>query len=163
MTDLVIIAACIIALYTGAMIYKAKSIPDSISATVFHLSTGNKWVFTVVMYAVAFLLFPALLTVTAEKWQFLAFLMVAGILGVGASPLVCGERNGFHYFCAILSGVTSQLLVFVSMPRILLIWALYVGYTLWEKDCSKNLFFVEVFCMATVFTLCLYCLCLIIN
>ncbi len=77
------------------------------------------------------------------------------IIGVGASPLVLKEKNTFHYVCAAVSGVASQVLVALYQPYLLLTWTLYVGYTLLAKDVSKNLFWVEVLCMLNIFALCL--------
>lgn len=152
---LVIIALVIIALYTGVMIYKAREIPESISATVFYLSPMNKWVFTIVMWVVAFCLMPVLLDVSKDSTRFLAFFAMAGILGVGASPLVLKERNGFHYVCAVLSGVSSQLLVALNKPTCLFVYLLYAAYIVFAKDETRNFFFLEVSCMLTVFAYCL--------
>lgn len=155
MNSLVVIAITIIALYLGAMIYAGRQIPESISQTVYVLPRMGQWLFTVVMWAVAFLLLPQLMQISSDNTCFLAFLMIGGILGVGASPLVLKEKNTFHYVCAAVSGITSQLLVALNQPLLLLTWFWYVGYTLLAKDGSKNMFWVQFSCMLTVFAYCL--------
>ena len=155
MNSLVVTAITVIALYTGAMIYSGRGIPESISQTVFLLPRKGQWVFTIVMWVVGFLLMPVLMEKVYEQTQFIAFLMIAGICFVGASPLVLKEKNTVHYVCAAVAGIASQLLVALNQPLLLLIWFLYIGYTLLAKDGSKNLFWVEVSCMLTVFAYCL--------
>ncbi len=155
MNSLVVIAITVIALYVGAMIYTGRQIPESISQTVFVLPRKGQWLFTVVMWVVGFLLMPFLMEKVSEQTQFIAFLMVSGILFVGASPLVLKEKNTIHYVFAAVAGIASQLLVALNQPLLLLLWFLYIGYTLLAKDGSKNLFWVEVSCMLTVFAFCL--------
>lgn len=155
MNSLVFIAMFAIVAYVVAMVIKNKEIPESISSTVFNLDKKWKWVFSAVMWIVGFLLMPPLMEKVSDSTRFLAFFMVSGIMGVGASPLVAKERNTFHYVCAAVAGITSQLLVALNQPLVLLLWFLYIGYTLLEKESSKNFFWVEVSCMLTIF---LYCL-----
>ena len=155
MNSLVAIAITVIALYVGAMIYTGRQIPESISQTVFVLPRKGQWLFTVVMWVVGFLLMPVLMEKVSEQTQFIAFLMVSGICFVGASPLVLKEKNTIHYVFAAVAGIASQLLVALNQPLLLLLWFLYIGYTLLAKDGSKNLFWVEVSCMLTVFAFCL--------
>ena len=155
MNSLVVIAITVIALYVGAMIYTGRQIPESISQTVFVLPRKGQWLFTVVMWVVGFLLMPVLMEKVSEQTQFIAFLMVSGILFVGASPLVLKEKNTIHYVFAAVAGIASQLLVALNQPLLLLLWFLYIGYTLLAKAGSKNLFWVEVSCMLTVFAFCL--------
>lgn len=154
MNSLVITAMAVIALYVVAMIYTGKQIPESISQTVFLLPRKGQWVFTVVMVMVSFLLMPVLFEKVSDSTRFIAFFMSAGILGVGVAPLMLKEKNTIHYVFAAVSGIASQLLVALNQPLLLLIWFLYIGYTLLAKDGSKNLFWVEVLCMLNIFVLC---------
>jgi len=154
MTMLVVIALVVIALYVGAMIYHTKEIPNSISSTVFTLPTTGKWIFSAVMFAVAALLAPVLLELATPMTEFLAFLTIVGIGAVGATPLLANEKNTMHNVAAIVAGLASQMLVYFNHPHLLLLWFLYVGYTLAAKDGRKNLFWVEVACMLTIFAYC---------
>ena len=155
MIGLVIASITTIALYVGAMVYTGRKIPESISQTVFLLPRKGQWVFTIVMWMVGFMLMPVLMENVSEQTQFIAFLMIGGVCFVGAAPLVLKEKNTIHYVCAAVAGIASQLLVALNHPLLLLSWFLYIGYTLVAKDVSKNLFWVEVSCMLTVFALCL--------
>lgn len=155
MNSLVIIALIVMAAYTVAMSMMIKGIPESISSTVYQLGGKSTWVFTIVMWLVAFLIAPKLMEISSDCTRFLAFFSVAGILGIGASPLVAKEKNTFHYVCAAVSGIASQLLVAPNQPLLLLLWFPYIGYTLLAKDGSRNFFWVEVSCMLTVFAYCL--------
>lgn len=155
MNSLVFIAIFAIVAYVVAMVIKNKEIPESISSTVFNLDKKWKWVFSAVMWIVGFLLMPPLMEKVSDSTRFIAFFMVAGILFVGASPLVAKEKNTLHYVCAAVAGIASQLLVALNQPLLLLIWFLYIGYTLAAKDGSRNFFWVEVSCMLSIFVYCL--------
>ena len=155
MNSLVFIAMFAIVAYVVAMVIKNKEIPESISSTVFNLDKKWKWVFSAVMWIVGFLLMPPLMEKLSDSTRFIAFFMVAGILFVGASPLVAKEKNTLHYVCAAVAGIASQLLVALNQPLLLLIWFLYIGYTLAAKDGSRNFFWVEVSCMLSIFVYCL--------
>ena len=156
MQTMVLIALAVIVLYTGAMIYRSREIPASISSTVFLLPRKGQWVFTIVMWMVGFMLMPVLMEKVSEQTQFIAFLMIGGVCFVGAAPLVPKAKNTVHYVGAVDAGIASQLLVALSQPLLLLTWFLYVGYTLIAKDASRNLFLAEVLCMLNVFAYCLF-------
>jgi len=155
MNTLVVISMIAITAYVVVMVIKEKEIPESISSTVFNLKKKAAWVFSAVMWLVGFLLMPPLMEKVSDSTRFIAFFMVAGILFVGASPLVAKEKNIIHYVCAAVSGIASQLLVALNQPMFLLLWFPYIGYTLVAKDGSRNFFWVEVTCMLTVFAYCL--------
>lgn len=155
MDSLVVLSMITITAYIAAMVTKDMEIPESISSTVFKLKKKLVWVFPVVMWVVGFLLMPPLMEKVSDSTRFLAFFMVAGILFVGASPLVAKEKNTIHYVCAAVAGIASQLLVALNQPLFLMMWFPYIGYTLLAKDGSKNFFWVEVSCMLTVFAYCL--------
>lgn len=155
MNTLVVISMIAITAYVVVMVIKEKEIPESISSTVLKLKKKVAWVFSAVMWLVGFLLMPPLMEKVSDSTRFIAFFMVAGILFVGASPLVAKEKNTIHYVCAAVAGVASQLLVALNQPTFLLMWFPYIGYTLLAKDGSRNFFWVEVTCMLTVFAYCL--------
>lgn len=155
MNTLVVMSMIAITAYVVVMVIKEKEIPESISSTVFKLKKKVVWVFSAVMWFVGFLLMPPLMEKVSDSTRFIAFFMVAGILFVGASPLVAKEKNTIHYVCAAVAGVASQLLVALNQPMFLLMWFTYIGYTLVAKDGSRNFFWVEVTCMLTVFAYCL--------
>lgn len=155
MTWLVVLSIIAIFLYVVAMIYTGKTIPESVSSTVFLLPRSGQWIFTCVLWAVGFLLVPLLMEKVSDSTRFIAFFMVAGVLFVGAMPLLANEKNTVHYICAAVAGVSSQALVALNQPLLLLTWFPYIGYTLVAKDVSRNFFWVEVSCMLNVFIYCL--------
>lgn len=137
------------------------NMPDSISQIVFLLKDRNKWIFAAVMVGVGLLLMPFLLERASEGTKFLAFLSIAGVIGVGVNPLI-GSHDGEtamhsdtpHYVCAALCGVCSQLLVALNSPWWLTLWTLYVAYTLFERKADKNVFMAEVICILTTLLFC---------
>ena len=137
------------------MIYIGKQIPESISQTVYVLPRTYKWIYTLAMMSVGFLLVPVLMEISSEHTEVLAFLISFGILGTGAAPLVAKEKNTFHYVCAAVCGISSQLLVALNSPLCLLLWFLYIGYTLFAKDVSRHFFWAEVECVLIIFCYCL--------
>lgn len=155
MIGLVIASITTIALYVGAMVYIGRKIPESISQTVFLLPRKGQWVFTIVMWMVGFMLMPVLMEKVSEQTQFIAFLMIGGVCFVGAAPLVPKAKNTVHYVGAVDAGIASQLLVALNQPLLLLLWFLYIGYTLLAKDVSRNVFWVEILSTLNIFALCL--------
>lgn len=155
MIGLVIASITTIALYVGAMVYTGRKIPESISQTVSLLPRKGQWVFTIVMWMVGFMLMPVLMEKVSEQTQFIAFLMIGGVCFVGAAPLVPKAKNTVHYVGAVDAGIASQLLVALNQPLLLLLWFLYIGYTLLAKDVSRNVFWVEILSTLNIFALCL--------
>lgn len=155
MIGLVIASMTTIALYVVAMVYTGRKIPESISQTVFLLPRKGQWVFTIVMWMVGFMLMPVLMEKVSEQTQFIAFLMIGGVCFVGAAPLVPKAKNTVHYVGAVDAGIASQLLVALNQPLLLLLWFLYIGYTLLAKDVSRNVFWVEILSTLNIFALCL--------
>lgn len=105
---LIIISFLIITSYVGVMIYR-KGIPYSISDTYYSLE--HKVWFGFSMIATALLLMPSILDRTPENFQFLAFLMCAGICFVGVAPNFKGESSGGgipctcrHFYCRTVHG-----------------------------------------------------------
>ena len=135
---------------------KNKEIPNSISQIVYGFSEKWKWVFTVVMLIVGFMIAPQLLEVIQNPlYKFLGFFTVLGIFGVGFDPLVKGEKNIVHYVSAVIMGISSQIIVYMIMPQLLYLWIPYVLYTLYENKSDKNMFIAE---MVMLISLCIVCM-----
>ena len=149
-----IIGFSIILIYTLYIILKCKCIPVSISASIYTLDENNKWVFRLIMWAVGFMIAPYLFSVVLPQTQFLVFLMIVGLLGIGSDPLDEDDKNIVHYVSAAVCGVSSQALILFNCPYILLLWGLYVPYTLIWENCGKNMFFAEMIMIASIATLC---------
>jgi hypothetical protein len=140
--------------YCAIITIKEKELPNSISQIVYSLDKKWKWTFSAVMFIVAFMIVPQLMVVATDKYAWLAFLIVTGILGVGADPLDKNSKNIVHYASAIVMGVASQVLIFLLEPLLLLLWAPYICYTLYEAESLKNMFLGEMVILLSVALLC---------
>lgn len=152
---LVILSIICITAYTGAVCIKCKGIPCSISETFYKLE--HKWWFLVTMWLTAGLLMPAILEITPESYQFIAFLACTGMAFVGVAP---NFREGLdrpvHIIGAILCILFSQVWVLLTCPWVLLAWIAYLAYTAWGMKkhwkgnfisafmLTKPMFWVEV-------------------
>lgn len=145
-----IIGFSIILIYTLYIILKCKCIPESISASIYALDENNKWLFRLIMWAVGFMIAPHLFSIVLPHTQFLVWIMIVGLLGIGCDPLDKGDKNIVHYVSAAICGVSSQALVLFNSPIFLLLWGLYVPYTLIWEYCGKNMFFAEIIMIVTI-------------
>lgn len=151
-----LIGFIIITLYCSIIWIKDKTMPNSISQTVYSLSDRWNWVFTAAMFVVAFMIVPQLMTVAATNGcEFLAYLTIVGILGVGADPLDKNRKNTIHYMSAILMGISSQMLVYIINPYLFFTWIPYVIYTLYVENGKKNMFVGEMSMYSNTALLCL--------
>ena len=125
---LIIVSALCVAAYTAAVCVKCKGVPYSISETFYKLD--HKLWFGATMWLTAGLLMPAILEVTPESYQFTAFLACAGMMLVGVAPNFReGIERPIHVAGAILCLVFSQVWVALTCPWFLLVWIVYVIYT----------------------------------
>ena len=125
---LIIVSALCVAAYTAAVCVKCKGVPYSISETFYKLD--HKLWFGATMWLTAGLLMPAILEVTPESYQFTAFLACAGMMLVGVAPNFReGVERPIHVAGAILCLVFSQVWVALTCPWFLLVWIVYVIYT----------------------------------
>lgn len=155
MEILVILSALCISLYTLAVCIKFKGIPESISATFYKLRYKT-W-FTITMFLTAGLLMPAILEITPEGYQFVAFLACIGMMLVGAAP---NFREGLdkkvHKAGAVMCIAFSQVWVALTCPCALAVWIAYLIYTAimmkkkWKGNfisaflLTKPMFWVEI-------------------
>lgn len=117
---LILISLAIILTYVGVMI-KRNGIPSSISDTFYSLE--HKLWFGLSMIGTALSLMPSLLNNTPENYQFLAFLMCAGLIFVGAAPnFKKGIDRPVHIAGASIAGLCSQIWVALTQPYALLLW-----------------------------------------
>lgn len=49
-----------------------------------------KWIFTIVLFIITFMIAPRLFSITNDYYSFLVFFTLIGILGVGVDPLIKG-------------------------------------------------------------------------
>lgn len=149
-----LISMVVAVLYVGAAICRIKTFPDSISAMVY--AFRFKWLWTIMIWLVAFLLAPCLIEALGEPWQFLGFLSVASLLFCGAMPLFDKENNTLHNIFGISAGILSQMCVAVISPWWLMLWLLWVGVFVWQTaersygEWRWSVFLAESICYASM-------------
>lgn len=152
---------CIVA-YTIAVCVKNKGIPNSISATFYKLE--HPYLFCATMWLTAGFLMPAILDISKPGTEWMAFLGCAGMLFVGVAPNFLEDYEGkVHTFGAILCLAGSQLWVAFNCPWVLLLWIVYIVYTvvMMLKNVSdsivtdflktKPMFWVEIVSLVTTY------------
>ncbi|WP_455996378.1 glycosyl transferase [Phocaeicola barnesiae] len=163
-TALTILSALIIAAYTVAVCIKCKGIPYSISETYYKIS--HKFWFGVTMVLTACLLMPAILEITPNSYQFMAFLACLGMIMTGIAPNFReGIERKIHTTGAVLCLVFSQVWVGLTCPWMLLVWVGYLAYTaigLWRNWtgyfissflATKPMFWVEITALASTYVI----------
>lgn len=137
-----IAALGILILYLSYVFIRYKCIPDSISDT-FYL--GTKYGFTFVMWAIGFLTVMSLLPITPIAYQFIAFLLAAGLLLVGAAPHFKESfEGGVHKAGALLFGFSSQAWAFIyGSPWLLITWILIAPLI----KTRQKVFWIEIACI----------------
>ena len=137
--------------YLLYIIYKDKKIPQSISATIYSLDLKSKWIYTIVIFLSALLIAPHLFEITSVIGiELLAYFTIVGMLGVGACPLVYGEKNILHYICAVLIGSSSQVISYLLCPYTMFLWLPYIIYTLYMENGKWNMMFGEIIMASTL-------------
>lgn len=162
---LTLLSLIIILTYVSVMI-KRNGIPPSISETYYSLQ--HKLWFGFTMWSVGFMLLIVLLNMVPAAIQFIAFLACSGVLLVGAAPNFKEEfEHKVHVAGALLCIVGSQILITLMNPMLLLVWVLYLLYTIimlkikWSNNLkesfrlTKPLFWIEITAFTTIFLLCL--------
>lgn len=143
-TASVILSVLYITTYTAVVCINQIGIPESISATFYKLRY-KAW-FTITMFLTAGLLMPAILEITPEGYQFVAFLACIGMMFVGVAP---NFREGLdrpvHITGAILCILFSQVWVLLTCPWVLLVWFGYLAYTAWGMKKHWNGNFISAF------------------
>ncbi|MBV8038579.1 glycosyl transferase [Bacteroides sp. AN502] len=162
MKILVLFSALCITVYTIAVCIKCNGIPYSISETFYKLE--HKWWFLVTMWLTAGLLMPAILESTPGCYQFTAFLACIGMMFVGVAPNFReGLDSPVHITGAILCILFSQVWVLLTCPWMMLVWAVYLAYTVlamkkyWKGNfisaflLTKPMFYVEVIALFSTY------------
>lgn len=108
---LVIISLLIFVVYLIFSLRYIGHVPASLSET-FYLIGKARHCFTAMMFSIAVTLLPAMLNITPESRQFLAFLALSAICFVGAAPNFKDEFEGkVHKTSAVIAAVCGLLWV----------------------------------------------------
>ena len=158
----IIIAIIILLGYTIALCIKGGGVPSSLSASVFDLPKGKRWIWTVVLFAVCFLCVPTYVEVTSDSTRFLAFIAIAALAFVGAAPLVADKTDlayKVHCVAAVVCAVCSQLVLVFNQPLLLFCWFPFVVafVYMWAAHFAwrTKTFWAEMVCFGSTFIFCL--------
>ena len=157
----IVLAISVLLGYTIAMCIKGGGVPSSLSASVFDLPKNQRWIWTVVLYAVVFLCVPTYLDKVSENTQFLAFIAMVGLAFVGAAPLVSDKTDmayKVHCVDAVVCAVCSQQVLVFNQPWLLLCWVPFVVAFVWvtkDKPWRTLVFWAEMVCIGSTFAFCL--------
>lgn len=159
----ILIAIIILLVYTVALIIKGGGVPASLSASVFSLPQGKRWIWTVVLAAVCFLCVSTYIEKTAENTQFLAFIAIAALAFVGGAPLVKDTKDiayKVHSVAAVVCALYSQLVLVFNQPWLLLCWfpwavAEFIETDIFEKRWITQVFWAEMVCFVSTFAYCI--------
>ena len=169
----IIIAIIILMGYTIALCIKGGGVPSSLSASVFDLPKSQRWIWTVVLYAVCFcVLFPfgsggvSFLDKVSENTQIIAFIAIAALAFVGAAPLVADKTDlayKVHCVAAVVCAVCSQLVLTFNMPQgsALCLWLPFIIAFVIKTDAfdvskwKTITFWAEMVCFSSTFAFCL--------
>lgn len=148
---------------TYIIIYVTKyGIPHSLSQTYYGIT--HKLLFSITIIISSLLIFPTMLEKTSENLQFLVFLTLCGIIFVGFTPNFKDSKmiDNIHMISAGTSLITSQILILLTKPLLLLFWIFIIIYISQQKEIknifenSNIIFWSEIIMMLIIYT---YLLC----
>ena len=130
------ISFIIISLYI-AVIIALYGTPHSLSATYYSLN--YKFTFSLILILAVAFSFNEFMT--PEKWQFLPFLFLSGILFVGFAPDFRSDNltDRVHTGAAIISLIASQIWVGIVNPFALILWSVILIYFLIKYKEQKSI------------------------
>lgn len=129
-------------------------VPRSISQ-IYYL-TKHKWIFRLVLILFVASTMPIMLA--NYPYQFLSFLMGAGVLFVATAPNFEDDSlvDSVHTYSAIISLVSSQIWVGLIHPISLCLWIPFFIYLLYQYkslDTSNYKFYGEIIMLLTVYSI----------
>lgn len=157
MLILTILSFILFVLYVVIICYKNKSIPIHLSQTFYILK--HKFIFSLFLLSLTFMLLPPLLEITPTNYEFLAFLTGASVAFIGLTPNFLEQFEGkIHSISAYIAVAASQLLILLTEPIILLTWLLalliIIVCKLFRKEKQINyIFWIEIIGILNIFIL----------
>lgn len=124
----VIISLFILTSYTISVCVRC-GVPDSLSQTFFNIK--HKWIFSACVAVSACLLYQPFMSILPIAWQWLGFLTVIGAMFVAFAPNLIDElQSEAHMGGAIVLGLSSQFIVALLSPCLLLLWCIWIPFAL---------------------------------
>lgn len=159
-TITITIATVLLAAYVLCMV-AVGGVPKSLSQSVYNLPASGRWLWTVIIGAVAGLTMPVLLNHVHPDTQFIAFFACGALGFVAVTPLVHDKHDisyKVHMTATYACGILSQLLVSLNGPWLLLIWTFwtfdFIIYRIRRQKWDTAKFWAEMTCFVTIFVLC---------
>ena len=131
-------------IYILYSIFKNGKIINSLSQTAYIIQ--SKQIFCFTFWLVGIILVYPLSQISIP----ISLLFTIGIFGVGLTPFYRTNGKWLHYGGGILSGITSQLLVYLVNPYLLIPWIPYIFYYVFYPD-DNTTFWAEIICFINIF------------
>lgn len=154
----ILLSLIIFIFYTISVIIINNGIPMHISQSYFILK--HKYIFTLFMFLLMGLTIVPLINITPSNYQFLSFFTCASVGFIGASPNFIDDLEGkVHKYSAFIAILSSQILIAILNPLILISWVLLaIMYFYIKKRNKKNnvdkwLFWVELLSFINIYIL----------
>lgn len=143
-----ILSMLVYTMYISIVCFKYK-VPSCISETYYMLN--NKWLFTAWLIAVAFLLFPAWVSISGVCYQFITFLSVVALCIVGLSPRYLDSQRISHIVFTCITLILSIIWNIVSGMYTIILILLVVCILLCFIFRSHKLFVAENIAFANIY------------
>lgn len=141
--------------FVGIAIMSMREIPESISSIVFLFDGCCRWIWSMWIFCVTFLIAPSLMDAMPDEWRFIGFLQIACLAFVGSMPLFDTEHRNLHNIFGISAGVLSQVCVLIIRPWWLLAWIVFPVTTYYGRDKEwlngKEVFISECLSMTAMY------------
>lgn len=125
-TILTITSLLLTASFVGVVSWRAKKLPESISALVYALPEKWQWTWIAWMLAVSFTtMIPVIEVLSLKGAEVLGFVTLACLVFVSVMPLT--QEKEMHYPLAVIAGIVSQMCVAMICPWWLLAWIVMAG------------------------------------
>lgn len=150
--------------FTGLVVMSRRGLPSSLSAGVFELPSGWRWLWSVWLVSVGWTSGIALM-VRLGDLGFLGFALTVCLTGVGVTPLAkpggtllgaSDSLEGLHDVLAVMAGVASQLCVAALSPWRLLAWAIWLPLGMVAYVHGRGVLAAEVACAVSLYGSLLY-------
>ena len=123
--------------YNGYVIKINKDIPESLSATAYILGGFKRYFFTLYCVIIGMGFLPHLFEITNENYQFIPFLMIAGLLFAGFTPsFKDGLDKKVHYISSYVSFIALLFFMLVCTPKwfIMLYFLIFIALCRWKNN-----------------------------
>lgn len=157
-----LLSLLLIASYTVVVCVKGREIPYSISATFYAIE--HRFLFSISMAGTALFLLPVLIKYTHVDYWYIPYLACSGLVIVASAPRIREEYELIiHTTGAMACVIFSQIWICFHHPWLLLLWSIYLIYTIvqtvikWNGNLiqsfilTKPMFWVEITALTIVY------------